>query len=125
MEKRGGGSNDVKKIKLDWASYFNAKKQKLEIQFQQNKQDNFYISNENQDSLDTDRNLLNGIGIFVNGYTNPTAFELKSLMLKYGGSYYDYMNERVTHLIASNLAHSKAVAMRNKQIIKPEWIVER
>ncbi len=45
-------------------------------------------------------------------------------MIKYGGSYHEYMNDKVTHIIASNLAHSKALILKNKLVTKPEWILD-
>lgn len=45
-------------------------------------------------------------------------------MLKHGGEFFDYTNDRVTHIIASQLAASKAAALKNKLVVKPEWIVE-
>lgn len=45
-------------------------------------------------------------------------------MLKYGGYYYEYLNENITHIIASNLAYSKALALKNKLVVKPEWITD-
>ncbi len=70
------------------------------------------------------RNLFKNIGIFVNGYTNPTAIEIKALMHKHGGIFFEYPNEGITHYIASNLAHSKAIAFKNKLVVKPEWITD-
>jgi len=70
------------------------------------------------------KNLFQNIGIYVNGYTNPTAIELKGLMLKHGGFLYEYMCEKVTHIVASNLAHSKALILKNKLVVRPEWIVD-
>ena len=102
------------------SSYYAAKKQKLELQFDQNKQ-------ELDDDSDLDepmRVLFKGVSIFVNGFTNPTAIELKALMLKYGGTYYDYYSDRVTHIIASNLAYSKGSVLKSKLVVKPEWILE-
>ena len=46
-------------------------------------------------------------------------------MLKHGGVLYEYMNEKVTHVIAANLARSKAIMLRNKLVVRPEWIVDR
>ena len=83
---------------------------------------------ENKDALgevdDDVKFLFKNVGIFVNGFTNPTSIELRSLMLKHGGSYHEYMNDRVTHIIASNLAHSKALILKNKAVTKPEWILD-
>lgn len=109
---------DEKKTGTDWnwTSYFTAKKQKLQQQYNQEK-------NSSEDLGET-KNLFRNIGIFVNGYTNPTAIELKALMIKHGGFYFEYMNERVNYIVASNLAHSKALVLKNKTVIKPEWIVD-
>ncbi|CAF0836831.1 unnamed protein product [Brachionus calyciflorus] len=109
---------DEKKTGHDWnwASYFAAKKQKLYHQFKQDRIE--------QDSSDDTKNIFHNIGIIVNGYTNPTAIELKALMIKHGGYYFEYMNEKVNYIVASNLAHSKALALRNKTVIRPEWIVD-
>ncbi|RMZ95065.1 DNA repair REV1 [Brachionus plicatilis] len=109
---------DEKKTGTDWnwTSYFAAKKQKLQQQYNLEK-------NECED-FDETKSLFKNIGIFVNGYTNPTAIELKALMIKHGGLFFEYMNERVNYIVASNLAHSKALALKNRTVIKPEWIVE-
>lgn len=61
----------------------------------------------------------------IKGFTLPTAAELRVLMLRYGGEFHEYTNDRVTHLIASNLAHTKASHLRNKLVVKPEWITDR
>ena len=100
------------------ASYFALKKKKLQEQF---------VDGNTQDNKDLDeqsRSLFKSIGIFVNGYTNPTSIELKTLMHRYGGRFYDYPNEGITHFIANNLAYSKAVAFKNKLVVRPEWIVD-
>lgn len=76
------------------------------------------------DENDELKYLFKNIGIFVNGYTNPTAIELKALMIRHGGFYFEYMNEKVTYIVASMLAHSKALALRNRNVIKPEWILD-
>lgn len=109
---------DEKKTGTDWnwTSYFSAKKQKLLQQYNEEKSE---LVDENES-----KNLFRNIGIFVNGYTNPTAIELKALMIKHGGFYFEYMNERVNYIVASNLAHSKALALKNKTVIRPEWVVD-
>lgn len=96
-----------------------AKKAKLEEQFQEAAQSEF--SNAST--------LFNGIAIFVNGYTNPTADELKRLMMSHGGIYHHYLrSQTTTHMIASNLPYSKIVAYRKAKnplpLCKPEWITD-
>ena len=101
------------------ATYFAAKKQKLEAQFDKNRE-------EVDEEVDSQSKVLfKDVSIYVNGYTNPTAIELKYLMLKYGGYYYEYLNDHITHIIATNLAYSKALALKNKLVVKPEWITDR
>jgi hypothetical protein len=46
-------------------------------------------------------------------------------MMKHGGEFHEYLNDRVTHIIVSNLAKTKAAHMRNKVVVKPEWILDR
>lgn len=96
-----------------------AKKAKLEEQFQEAAAGEF----ENPSTL------FNGIAIFVNGYTNPTADELKRLMMKHGGIYHHYLrSQTTTHLIASNLPYSKIVSYQKAQkplpLCRPEWITD-
>ncbi|CAK9819394.1 DNA repair protein Rev1 [Anthophora quadrimaculata] len=102
----------------DWGGYMAAKQAKLEEQFLNE------ANNEVKSS-----NIFQGIAIFVNGYTDPTADELRRLMMVHGGIYHNYMRPRVTtHIIASNLPYSKIVMYRKSQnpvpICKPEWITD-
>ena len=100
----------------NWSTYYAGKIKKLQEQFIQY-----------QDDLDENnslKTLFKNIGIQVVGYTNPTSIELKSLMLKHGGIFYDYPNERVTYIIAANLSTSKSLMFKNKTILRPEWILD-
>lgn len=95
-----------------------AKQAKLEDQFQ----------NEADNEVKTS-SIFQGIAIFVNGYTDPSADELRRLMMAHGGTYHQYMRAKVTtHIIASNLPYSKIVQYRKSQnpmpICKPEWILD-
>ncbi|XP_078052849.1 rev1 DNA directed polymerase [Augochlora pura] len=103
----------------DWGGYMAAKAAKLEEQFK----------NEATKEFKNASNLLEGVAIFVNGYTNPSADELRRLMMAHGGIYHHYMRPKATtHIIASNLPYSKIVLFRKSQspmpICKPEWIVD-
>lgn len=95
-----------------------AKQSKLQEQFQ---------NEANKETKTSD--IFQGIAISVNGYTNPTADELRHLMMAHGGIYHHYMRPKVTtHIIASNLPYSKIIVYKQKQnpvpICKPEWIVD-
>lgn len=75
-----------------------AKKAKLLVQF-------------NQAQSKTEKtNLFRGIAILVNGYTKPSAEELKQIMAEHGGAYHLYqMTGITTHIIASNLPNVKVL----------------
>ncbi|XP_015604476.1 DNA repair protein REV1 isoform X2 [Cephus cinctus] len=117
MSKRKKNTNWGENGFEDWGGYMAAKKAKLEEQFQ-------IIASTEFHNAST---LFQGIAIFVNGYTKPSADELKRLMMAHGGIYHHYMRPRITtHIIASNLPYSKIVMYRKSQhpvpICKPEWI---
>ncbi|XP_043465500.1 DNA repair protein Rev1 [Leptopilina heterotoma] len=102
-----------------WGGYMEAKKAKLEEQFLTDAKTEF----ENTSTL------FQGIAIFVNGYTDPTADVLRRLMLEHGGVYHQYLRpKQTTHLIASNLPYSKIVMyMKSKNplpLCKPSWITD-
>ncbi|XP_032663618.1 DNA repair protein REV1 [Odontomachus brunneus] len=103
----------------DWGGYMAAKKAKLEEQFCNKASKDFKESSK----------LFEGIAIFVNGYTDPTSDELRRLMMMHGGIYHHYMRPKITtHIIASNLPHSKIMSYRKSQnpipICKPQWITD-
>lgn len=76
----------------------NAKIAKLEEQFQEQ------AANESIKKS----NIFAGISIFVNGYTKPSATELKVLMAEHGGVYHHYFStSRTKFIIASNLPDTK------------------
>lgn len=99
----------------EWGGYMAMKKAKLQEQFCESasKQGN------------QKNNLFEGISIFVNGYTDPTADELKNLMMQYGGVYHHYYRTgRTTYVIASNLPDSKLKQTQGIKFVKPSWIVD-
>jgi len=56
----------------------------------------------------------------------PSNEEIKKLVVANGGVYhYYYAASTVTHIIASNLPTSKIIQIRDKKIVKPDWIVDR
>lgn len=102
-----------------WGGYMEAKKAKLEEQF----------LTDAKTEYENTSTLFQGIAIFVNGYTDPTADVLRRLMLEHGGVYHQYLRpKQTTHLIASNLPYSKIVMyMKSKNplpLCKPSWITD-
>ncbi|XP_023939176.2 DNA repair protein REV1 [Bicyclus anynana] len=94
-----------------WGGYMQAKITKLEEQFSSGigKADNRLT------------NIFNGISIYVNGFTIPSADELKELMAKHGGVYHTYQRSD-DFVIASNLPDTKVKNMSLARVVKPEWI---
>ncbi|KAH8379111.1 hypothetical protein KR009_003124 [Drosophila setifemur] len=96
----------------EWGGYFEAKKSKLEEQFCA-ASDPFRKSN-----------LFDGISIFVNGLVNPSADELKRIMMVHGGIYHHYERPHTTFVIASNLPDVKVRNMNVSKFIRAQWVVD-
>lgn len=70
--------------------------------------------------------LFHGISIYVNGRTQPTADELKRLILLNGGEYHPYYRYRTTKfMIATSLSSARTRQLRPEdRVVRPEWITE-
>ncbi|GIX71406.1 DNA repair protein REV1 [Caerostris extrusa] len=101
-ESSGGGYMAAKKHKLE---------NQCEIQKEHLKQDAHQI--------------FKNIAIYVNGYTKPSAYELKDLVLSHGGKYHvSYYPSETTHVIASNLPKSKNENLKTQIVVKADWITD-
>ena len=71
-------------------------------------------------------NLFKGVSIYVNGFTEPSADELKILIHDHGGMYcYHYSPSKVTHVITCNLPDTKVKNLNSSVIVcTPSWIVD-
>ena len=102
----------------EWGGYMNAKKEKLENQFN---------SDQEREAAPNDgaKGIFDGVAIFVNGYTDPSADELKRIMMLNGGTFHTYPSKRTTHVIATNLPDSKVKRLiGNEPICHPKWIAD-
>ena len=84
-------------------------------------------SNELVTGNQTERasNIFSSVAIYVNGYTTPTAEELKRIMLANGGIFHHYLSSKTTHIIASNLCDAKIKKLKgDEKFVRPEWIVD-
>uniref|UniRef100_A0A4W5NCC2 DNA repair protein REV1 n=1 Tax=Hucho hucho TaxID=62062 RepID=A0A4W5NCC2_9TELE len=69
--------------------------------------------------------IFTGVAIYVNGYTDPTADELRRLMMLHGGQFHMYYSRsKTTHIIATNLPNSKIQELRDQKVVRPEWITD-
>ncbi|XP_055972700.1 DNA repair protein REV1 isoform X1 [Sorex fumeus] len=99
-----------------WGGYMAAKVQKLEQQFRSD------AALQKDGSSST---IFSGVAIYVNGYTDPSADELRKLMMLHGGQYHVYYSRsKTTHIIATNLPNAKIKELKGEKVIRPEWIVE-
>ncbi|XP_012663393.1 DNA repair protein REV1 isoform X1 [Otolemur garnettii] len=99
-----------------WSEYMAAKVQKLEEQFR---------SDAAMQKDGTSSTIFSGVAIYVNGYTDPSAEELRKLMMLHGGQYHVYYSRsKTTHIIATNLPNAKIKELKGEKVIRPEWIVE-
>uniref|UniRef100_G3SXS3 DNA repair protein REV1 n=1 Tax=Loxodonta africana TaxID=9785 RepID=G3SXS3_LOXAF len=97
-----------------WGGYMAAKVRKLEEQFRSDAT----VQKEGDSST-----IFSGVAIYVNGYTgDPSAEELRRLMMSHGGQYRVYYSRsKTTHIIATNLPNAKINELRGKAIW-PEFI---
>ncbi|XP_014860966.1 PREDICTED: DNA repair protein REV1 isoform X1 [Poecilia mexicana] len=116
MRKRANGSDDN-----GWGEkggYMAAKVTKLDEQFKLN------ASREKQKE-GTGSSIFSGVSIYVNGYTDPSADELRRLMMVHGGQFHVYYSRsKTTHIIANNLPNCKIQELRGEKVIRPEWITD-
>ncbi|XP_048208346.1 DNA repair protein REV1 isoform X3 [Perognathus longimembris pacificus] len=100
----------------NWGGYMAAKVQKLDEQFR---------SDAAKQKDGTSSEIFSGVAIYVNGYTDPSAEELRKLMMLHGGQYHVYYSRsKTTHIIATNLPNAKIKELKGEKVIRPEWIVE-
>uniref|UniRef100_A0A8C4HFH3 DNA repair protein REV1 n=1 Tax=Dicentrarchus labrax TaxID=13489 RepID=A0A8C4HFH3_DICLA len=70
-------------------------------------------------------NIFSGVSIYVNGYTDPSADELRRLMMLHGGQFHVYYSRsKTTHIIANNLPNTKIQELKGEKVIRPEWITD-
>ncbi|CAI4227058.1 unnamed protein product [Auanema sp. JU1783] len=98
-----------------YGSYMHLKKTKLQYQV-----------NVLAKPKSTVSKLFEGISIFVNGHTDPSALELRELIQAHGGEYHCYLEYgTTTYTIASSLAAAKVNKARvNEIFLLPSWIVD-
>ncbi|XP_025787673.1 DNA repair protein REV1 isoform X1 [Puma concolor] len=115
--RRGGGRRRAENDGWEkWGGYMAAKVQKLEEQFR---------SDSALQKDGTSSTIFSGVAIYVNGYTDPSAEELRKLMMLHGGQYHVYYSRsKTTHIIATNLPNAKIKELKGEKVIRPEWIVE-
>ncbi|XP_048349138.1 DNA repair protein REV1 isoform X2 [Sphaerodactylus townsendi] len=101
-----------------WGGYMSAKVQKLEDQFCSEA-----VIQHQKDGISS--SIFSGVAIYVNGFTDPSADELRRLMMLHGGQYHMYYSRsKTTHIIATNLPNAKIKELKGEKVVRPEWITE-
>ncbi|XP_061233880.1 DNA repair protein REV1 isoform X2 [Neopsephotus bourkii] len=101
-----------------WGGYMSAKVKKLEDQFRSEAA----IQHQRDGNSSS---IFSGVAIYVNGLTDPSADELRRLMMLHGGQYHVYYSRsKTTHIIATNLPNAKIKELKGEKVVRPEWIVE-
>ncbi|KAM9321622.1 DNA repair protein REV1 [Gastrophryne carolinensis] len=101
-----------------WGGYMSAKVQKLDEQFRKD-------APIQQQKEGMSSNIFNGVSIYVNGYTDPTADQLRHLMMLHGGQFHIYYSRsKTTHIIATNLPNSKIKELKDEKVVRPQWITD-
>ncbi|XP_072252813.1 DNA repair protein REV1 [Leuresthes tenuis] len=116
MRKRANASDDN-----GWAErggYMAAKVSKLDEQFKLD-------APREKQKEGACSSIFSGVAIYVNGYTDPNADELRRLMMLHGGQFHVYYSRsKTTHIIASNLPNCKIQELKGEKVIRPDWIVD-
>ncbi|CAG9536581.1 unnamed protein product [Cercopithifilaria johnstoni] len=97
-----------------WQNYMETKKAKLQYQVN--------VLNKHK----CISSIFEGISIFVNGYTDPPAAELRELIHLHGGEFHIYYKYgTTTYTVATHLATGKAKKLRKEEkIIHPRWLTD-
>lgn len=86
--------------------YLDSKRQKLAVQHASN----------------ITSSLFANLRIYINGHTGSfTMVDLKKLITNKGGHIEEYLNSRVTHVLATQMTGSKMLQIR-QPVIKPDWV---
>lgn len=107
----------------DFGSYMVEKNRKLHHQFDND------ASASSLGGSSSAKPMFSGVSIFVDGFTIPSSQELRGYMLTHGGRFENYFSRHhVTHIVCSNLSHSKAKNLRafsaGLPVVKPSWILD-
>ncbi|VDD83750.1 unnamed protein product [Mesocestoides corti] len=114
MRKSARDNNDNGGSVTGWedeGGYMKAKIRKLESQF----------SEEPKKS-----SIFSGIRVYVNGYTVPSAVEIKRLVQENGGTFVQYYSQSAgDFMVAANLPLNKIKKIGGQKVVKASWITDR
>ena len=116
--------------------YFKVKKMKLDEQWKGQSSLSSNNNNNTSSSSEVSSNhtappakpFFDGLIMNIDGYTEPSNVVLVGLITKHGGSYRQFFDSSVTHLLACELAHSRLKELMKRKhppiIVHPRWIMD-
>jgi DNA repair protein REV1 len=103
----------ISQTNMSFADYFREKTRKLQVQYAAEN------AGDNMPKIFTD------CVIYVDGYTEPSNNEIRTMVVERGGRFTLYLSSRVTHIVCENLPHSRIMALSGKdRVVRPKWIVD-
>ena len=106
----------------DYEGYFQAKKQKQDIQGEQLSK----FLKQNNSSTDDYPPIFANCAIHVNGRTDPDILQLRKMIVLFGGKYVHFLSNKssATHIVAESLPPRKRIKYGNCKVVSPKWIVD-
>ncbi|KAJ7772122.1 hypothetical protein DFH07DRAFT_937776 [Mycena maculata] len=98
----------------NFGEYAHRKRAKLQIQ------------NSEITAAGTQSQILKGIAVYINGYTEPSIQELRALLVLHGGVFQPYLDKKsiVTHIVTCVLTEAKMREFKNMKVVYPTWLTE-
>ncbi|TFY81643.1 hypothetical protein EWM64_g2367 [Hericium alpestre] len=102
----------------DFGEYMSRKRAKLQVQ-------NTGINDCGEQSAGKSL-IFKGVAIYINGWTDPSVQDLRTLIIEHGGVFHAYLDKKalVTHIITCSLTPAKIREFQHMKVVKPDWLVE-
>ncbi|KAI0738017.1 DNA repair protein [Daedaleopsis nitida] len=100
----------------EFGEYMTRKRAKLQVQ-------NAHIEDGDDDETSGSR-IFQGIQIYINGWTEPSVQDLRSMIIRHGGIFHAYLDKKslVTHIITCSLTPAKIREFKHMKVVRPEWL---
>ncbi|KAI0085956.1 hypothetical protein BDY19DRAFT_996383 [Irpex rosettiformis] len=71
-------------------------------------------------------NIFSGLRIYINGWTHPSAQELRQLIVNHGGIFHAYLDNKslVTHIVTCSLTPVEIQEFKHMKMATPDWLVK-
>ncbi|KAF5386916.1 hypothetical protein D9615_002002 [Tricholomella constricta] len=99
----------------EFGEYMRRKRAKLQIQ-----------NADIEENAGSGSKIFESLAIYINGYTQPSTQDLRTLITKHGGVFQPYLDKKsiVTHIVTCSLTAAKMREFKHMKVVRPEWLVE-